>query len=84
MWDLKILHAATKTWYSQINKYFFKEKNAGGEPDGGGVGGCGVYLSPQIYQEYTFRHRSAYRTPAEGRQEDLTRGKKYIEPCKTQ
>ena len=27
------------------------------------------YLSPWIYQEYTFRHRSACRTPAESGQE---------------
>ena len=26
-----------------------------------GVSGCGVHLSPWIHQEYTFRHRSAYR-----------------------
>ena len=50
---------------------------------GGGVGGCGVYLSPWIHQEYTFRHRSAYRTPDESRQEYLTSGKEYIEPCQT-
>ena len=25
------------------------------EQDGGGVGGCGVHLSPWIHQEYTFR-----------------------------
>jgi len=55
---------------------------AGGEQDGRGVGGHGVHVSPQmIHQEYTFR--SACRTPAESRQEDLTRGKEYIEPCKT-
>ena len=36
-------------------------------------------LSPQIHQEYTFRHRSACRTPAESRQEYLTSGKEYIE-----
>ena len=41
------------------------------------MGGHGVRLSPQIHQEYTFRHRSACRTPAESRQEDLTRGKEY-------
>ena len=56
---------------------------SGREQDGGGVGGPGVHLSPQIYQEYTFRHRSACRTPAESRQEDLTSGKEYIEPRKT-
>ena len=39
--------------------------------------------SPQIRQEYTFRHRSACRTPAESGQEYLTGGKEYIEPCKT-
>ena len=32
---------------------------------------------------YTFKHRSACRTPAESRQEYLTSGKKYIEPRKT-
>jgi len=37
------------------------------EQDGRGVGGHGVYLSPQIHQEYTFRHRNACRTPAESR-----------------
>ena len=40
--------------------------------DGGGVGGHGVHLSPWIHQEYTFRHRSACRTPAESGQEYLT------------
>ena len=34
----------------------------------------GVHLSPRIHQEYTFRHRSACRTPAENRQEYLTSG----------
>ena len=42
------------------------------------------YLSPWIYQEYTFRHRSACRTPAESGQEYLTSGKEYIEPRKAQ
>ena len=55
----------------------------GEEQDGRGVGGCGVHLSPWIHQEYTFRHRSACRTPAESRQEYLTSGKEYIEPPKT-
>ena len=54
------------------------------EQDGGGVGGRGVHLSPRIHQEYTFRHRSAFRTPAESRQDDLTSGKERIEPPKTQ
>ena len=53
---------------------------ARGEQDGRGVGGHGVHLSPQIHQEYTFRHRSACRTPAESGQEYLTSGKEYIEP----
>ena len=53
------------------------------EQDGEGTGGCGVHLSPRIHQEYTFRHRSACRTPAESRQEYLTSGKEYIEPHKT-
>ena len=47
-----------------------------GEEDGGGVGGYGVHHSPWIHQEYTFRHRSAYRTPAESGQEYLTSGKR--------
>ena len=54
-----------------------------GEQDGREVGGCGVHVSPLIHQEYTFRHRSACRTPAESRQEYLTSGKEYIEPRKT-
>ena len=48
------------------------------EQDGRGVGGHEVHLSPQIHQEYTFRHRSACRTPAESGQEDLTSGKEYV------
>ena len=55
-----------------------------GEQDGIGVGGHGVQLSPHIHQEYIFRRKSACRTPAESRQEYLTRGKRYIEPRKTQ
>ena len=47
-----------------------------GEQDGGGEGGRGVHLSPQIHQEYTFRHRNACRTPAESGQEYLTSGGK--------
>ena len=50
----------------------------GGEQDGRGVGGRGVHLSPWIHQEYTFRHRSTCKTPAESGQKDLTSGK-YIE-----
>ena len=42
------------------------------EQDGRGVGGHGVHLSLQIYQEYTFRHR----TPAENRQEKLDQWKR--------
>ena len=53
------------------------------EQDGRGVSGRGVHLSPRIRQEYTFRHRSACRTPAERGQEYLTSGKEYIEPHKT-
>ena len=34
--------------------------------------------------EYTFRHISVRRTPAESRQEYMTSNKEYIEPCKTQ
>ena len=49
----------------------------------GVVGGHGVHLSPWIHQEYTFRHKSACRMPAESRRAYLTRGKEYIEPLKT-
>jgi len=35
-----------------------------------------------IHEEYTFRHRSACRTPDEKRQEYLTTRKEYIEPAK--
>ena len=55
-----------------------------GEQDGRGVGGRGGHLSPRIHQEYTFRHRSACRTPAESGQECLTSRKECIEPRKTQ
>ena len=51
--------------------------------DGGGVDRQGVHLSLWMHQEYTFRHRSACRTPVESGQEYLTSGKEYIEPCKT-
>ena len=53
------------------------------EQDGGGSDGCAVHLSPQIHQEYTFRHRSACRAPAGSRQEYLTSGEEYREPHKT-
>ena len=49
-----------------------------GEQDGRGVGGRGVHLSPLIHQEYTIRHRSASRTPAESGQEYLTSRKEYM------
>ena len=60
------------------------KRKVGGEQDGGGVDGHGVHLSPWIHQEHTFRHRSACRTPDENRQEYLSSGKEYTEPCKTQ
>ena len=50
----------------------------GVEQDGRGVGGHGVHLSQWIHQDYTFRHRSACRTPAESRQEYPTTRKEYI------
>ena len=53
------------------------------EQDGGEVGGRGVHLSPRMHQDYTFRHRSACRAPAESGQEYLSSGKEYIDPCKT-
>ena len=51
--------------------------------DGGGVGGRGMHLSPWKHQEYTIRHRSACRTPAECGHEYLTSGKEYIDSHKT-
>ena len=57
-------------------------KQARREQDSGGVGGCGVHLSPWVHQEYTFRHRNTCRTPAEHGQEYLTRGTEYIESQK--
>ena len=42
------------------------------------------YISlPRTHQEYTFRHRSGYRTPAENREENLTFGKEFIDPHET-
>ena len=51
--------------------------------DGRGVGVRGIHLSPRIHQEYTFRHRSACRTPAESRQECLPSRKEYVDAHKT-
>ena len=55
-----------------------------GVQDGRGIGVRGEHLSPCMHQEYTFRHRSACKTPAESRQESLISGKEYLEPHKTQ
>ena len=66
------------------NKYSVFKNRKWGEQDGGGVDVRGVHLSPQMHQEYTFRHRNACRTPVESRQEYMTSGKEYIEPHKTQ
>ena len=65
-----------------IHQVYSKKVLLNEEKDGRGVGGQGVHLSPQIHQEYTFRHRSACRTPVESGQEYLTSGKEYIEPRK--
>ena len=61
-----------------------KYKGSGALQDGGGVGGCGVHLSPRIHQEYTLRHRNACVTPAESGEEDLTSRKEHTDPHKTQ
>ena len=53
---------------SSMYKEESKLRRWGQEQDDGGIGGCGEYLSPRIHQEYTFRHRSPCRTPAESRQ----------------
>ena len=70
--------------FTETSFHHLAQKYHLGEQDGRGVGGHRVHLSPQIHQEYTFRHRSACRIPAESRQEYLTSGKEYIEPRKTQ
>ena len=72
-----IVHGVTK---ESNTSYWLNNK--GGKQDGRGVGGHGIHLSPWIHQEYTFRHRSAWRTPADRGQEYLTRGKECIESCK--
>ena len=79
--SIEFLHQ-TRIWVikqtkKNVQKYSWREQ------DGREVGGRGVHLSPRIHQEYTFRHRSACRTPAENRQEYQTSGKEYIEPRKT-
>ena len=58
----QLLQEAYITWLIFQEQKNHKRRN-GGEQDGGGVGGCGLHLSPQIHQEYTFRHRSACKTP---------------------
>ena len=50
---------------------------------GGGVGGSGVHLFPQLHQDYTFSHRKSCRTAADSGQEYLSTGKEYTEPCET-
>ena len=59
-----------------------KNRMLGEEQDDRGAGGHGVRRSPRIHQEYTFRHRSACRTPAESGQDYLTTEKEYTKPCK--
>ena len=54
------------------------------EQEGTEVDGCEVHLYSWIHQEYTFRHRSACKTPTERGWKYLTRGEKYREPRKTQ
>ena len=67
-----------KTW--KIYKYIEIKNMVLREQAGRGVSGC-EHLSTQIHQIYTFRHRSACRTPAESGQEYLTSEK---DPHKTQ
>ena len=59
-----LLHSPSVTKSRIIN---CKSKHKLQEQDGR-VGGCEVPISPRIHQEYTFRHGSAYRTPAESGQ----------------
>ena len=91
------VHSNFKTFLWQYNKILAElilksssaivniSKNlSDGGDDGRGVGGHGLHLSPRKHQEYTFRHRTAYRTPAESGHAYLTSGKEYIGPHKTQ
>ena len=70
--------------FGGLRFHFIKSIMGRGKQDDGGVGGHVVHLSPWIHQEYTFRHRNAYRIPAESGQEYLASGKEYTEPCKFQ
>ena len=87
--DTTLMAEHEEEWKSLLMKVKEESEKAGlklniwREQDGGGVGGYWVHLSPQIHQEHTIRHRSARRTLAQSRQEDLTRGKEYIESHKT-
>ena len=49
-----------------------------------GAGGHRIQLSPQIHQEYTFKHKSACRIPTESAHEYMASRKEYIDPRKTQ
>ena len=53
------------------------------EQEGRGIGRRVVPLSPGIHQEYTFRHRDAWRTAAKSGQGYLTSVKEYTEPRTT-
>ena len=75
--DKDIGYKKKKKTKKNVQKYSWREQ------DGRGVGGRGVHFYPRIHQEYTFRHRSACRIPAENRQEYQTSGKEYMEPRKT-
>ena len=68
---------------SSLFQIIWLNRKSGREQYGRQIGGCRVHLSPRIHREYTFRLRSACRTPAESSQKYLTSGKEYIEPCKT-
>ena len=70
---LNILPNRKKSYADTIKQTIIWEE----EQNGGGVGGHGVYPSPWIRQEYTFRHRSTCRTPGKRGQEYLTSGKEY-------
>ena len=60
-----LLHSPSVTKSRIINcksKYKLQKQD-------GRIGGCEVPICPWIHQEYTFRHRSANRTPADSGQE---------------
>ena len=61
----KIYKLSNSYWKSRLLINIKRCSILDAEQDGRGVGECGIHLSLRIHQEYTFRHRSVRRTPAE-------------------